>query len=324
MPNVVTILPESPDLECSMRPEPMSEALFAETRHPNRWQAGPSQSGRAGRIIALALLASAIALALVWWFGISEPGRVEPAAPQAERPVALAETPDLPKAPAIQHPIEPAPALNAEPLPSLDGSDAWFARALSELLGRDPVLSQIQAEGFVRRVVATVDNLPSSHAARRLWPLGQAPGRFLVRAESGQDVIDPGNSLRYTMFVVLAESISVERAAALYRSAYALFQRAYVELGYPGGYFNDRLVAVIDHLLAAPEPDEPVAVRLVEVQGPIGSSRPWVNYEFVDPDLQSSSAGHKLMVRMGLDNELRLKARLREVRAALVGSGAAR
>ena len=75
---------------------------------------------------------------------------------------------------------------------------------------------------------------------------------------------------------------------------------------------------------AAPEPDEPVAVRLVEVQGPIGSSRPWVNYEFVDPDLQSSSAGHKLMVRMGLDNELRLKARLREVRAALVGSGAAR
>ena len=81
---------------------------------------------------------------------------------------------------------------------------------------------------------------------------------------------------------------------------------------------------MIDHLLAAPEPGEPVAVRLIEVQGPIGSSRPWVNYEFVDPVLESSSAGHKLMVRMGLDNELRLKARLREFRAAVVAPGAIR
>lgn len=273
------------------------------------------------------LLASAAALAMVWWFGFSEPGPAERSPALAERPVPPAEALALPKAvdpPAIQHPIEPAPVASAEPLPALDASDAWFARALSDLLGRDPGLSQIQAEGFVRHVVATVDNLPTSHAARRLWPLGQAPDRFLVRSESGQSVIDPGNTLRYTMFVLLAESISVERAAALYRGAYSLFQRAYVELGYPGGYFNDRLVAVIDHLLAAPEPGGPVAVRLVEVQGPIGASRPWVNYEFVDPDLQSASAGHKLMVRMGLDNELRLKARLREVRAAVTGSGTLR
>ena len=310
-----------------MQPEPMSEALFGEVRPLDRWPEQASKSGRTGRILGLLALAAAAALALVWWFGMSEPGPLEPAAPLAGKAALPADASAAHKAaepPAIQHPIGPAPITITEALPPLDRSDGWFARALSDLLGRDPLLSQIQAEGFVRRVVATVDNLPSSHAARRLWPLQQAPDRFVVRAESGQDVIDPGNSLRYTMFVLLAESISVERAAALYRGAYTLFQRAYVELGYPDGYFNDRLVAVIDHLLAAPEPGEPVAVRLIEVQGPIGSSRPWVNYEFVDPVLESSSAGHKLMVRMGLDNELRLKARLREFRAAVVAPGAIR
>ena len=41
-------------------------------------------------------------------------------------------------------------------------------------------------------------------------------------------------------------------------------------------------------------------------------------YEFTDPSLDALSAGQKLMVRMGVANERRLKARLRELRALLV------
>ena len=88
---------------------------------------------------------------------------------------------------------------------------------------------------------------------------------------------------------------------------YPLFQQAYVELGYPNGYFNDRLVGVIDHLLAAPEPKAPIAL-----------TQPKVMYEFADPALADLSAGQKIMVRVGLDNEPRLKAKLREIRKALV------
>jgi hypothetical protein len=78
------------------------------------------------------------------------------------------------------------------------------------------------------------------------------------------------------------------------------------------------LLGVIDHLLAAPEAPERIEVVLTEVRGPIPSVRPWVRYEFADPALESASAGHKLMVRVGAAHQRRLKAKLRELRAELV------
>jgi len=38
--------------------------------------------------------------------------------------------------------------------------------------------------------------------------------------------------------------------------------------------------------------------------------------EYADPDLEELSAGQKILVRVGLDNELRLKAKLREAEGA--------
>jgi len=89
---------------------------------------------------------------------------------------------------------------------------------------------------------------------------------------------------------------------------YPLFQQAYRELGYPDGYFNDRLVVVIDHLLATPDVPQPVALR-----------QPNVMYEYADPALESRSAGQKLLIRSGPANETAIKAKLREIRAALTG-----
>ena len=42
-----------------------------------------------------------------------------------------------------------------------------------------------------------------------------------------------------------------------------------------------------------------------------------MRYEYLDPALQSATAGHKLMVRLGADHQRRLKAKLRELRAEL-------
>ena len=90
---------------------------------------------------------------------------------------------------------------------------------------------------------------------------------------------------------------------------YPLFQQAYRELGAGDAYFNDRLVEVIDHLLAAPE-----------VAPPIELVRPKVYWQFRDPSLESMSAGHKLMVRIGPEQSARVKAKLRELRDALAGA----
>jgi hypothetical protein len=176
----------------------------------------------------------------------------------------------------------------------------------------------------VRRVVATADNLDRPGVSARLWPVVPSPGRFQTRGEGENLTIDPDNSLRYAPFVQFIESIDSARAVALYRWMYPLFQQSYQELGYPNGYFNDRLVQVIDHLLQTPVPAEPVALTLTQIKGPVGSSRPWVHYSFADPDLEQLSAGQKLLIRMGSVNERRLKAKLVELRAQLVAQVAGR
>ncbi len=104
--------------------------------------------------------------------------------------------------------------------------------------------------------------------------------------------------------MALFDAIPTDKAVATYVHLYPLFQKAYVDLGYPNGYFNDRLVEVIDHLLATPD-----------VQGPVKLVVPHVLYEYADPDLQSRSAGQKVLIRMGSDNAKKVKAKLSEIRA---------
>jgi hypothetical protein len=95
---------------------------------------------------------------------------------------------------------------------------------------------------------------------------------------------------------------------------YPSLQRAYEELGYPKRYFNDRFVDVIDLLLATPEPISAPKVHLPTVNGPVQPQRPWVLYEFDDPQLEGLAAGQKMLLRMGLRNERRVKVRLAELR----------
>jgi hypothetical protein len=63
---------------------------------------------------------------------------------------------------------------------------------------------------------------------------------------------------------------------------------------------------------------------MAEVKGPYAPQRPWVHYRFADPELESLAAGQKILLRMGPDNERRLKAKLRELRGQLIGMGAQR
>lgn len=244
-----------------------------------------------------------------------------PVAPAPDdAPTAIAP----PAEPAIQHPIDAASAAEGAPLPALAQSDGFITGALGEVVKRRDMLTFLQLDGFAKRLVATVDNLARPHAAPLLWPVNPTPGRFsTLTGPSGPkgDVINPANAQRYTPMVNFIDSIDSAKAAAVYVRLYPLLQEAYVELGYPKGYFNDRVVTVIDHLLATPAPSGPLRVRLTEVKGPINSARPWVRYEFEDPKLEALSSGQKLLIRTGPDNQARLQAKLRELRQRVAASG---
>ena len=271
------------------------------------------------RTIALvtgALVALIVAGGGLWWLYRPQP---KPPQPVAEAPVAAIEAASAPAVVADagpRYPLEPAASAPA-PLPPLDQADGVVQAELAGLLGKQGVMAFLNADGFVRRAVVTVDNLARPHAASRLWPVLPAPGRLQRLVAGDAELIAPDNARRYEPFVAFVASVEPARAAVLYRRLYPLFQQAYAELGYPKGHFNDRLVEVIDHLLAAPEPKQPPAVKLIEVKGEVPSTRPWVRYEYADPALESLSAGQKIMVRVGTTHERRLKAWLVSFRQAI-------
>lgn len=270
---------------------------------------------RSGRLIGLAALVVAAAIA-AWLMRGGPEAPVAPAtapppvAPQA--PAAALPVPAPP--PAIQYPVAaPEAALRTEDIP----------QALVQLLGADAVRTFLQTADFPRRVAATVDSLGREHAPVAAWPVQPIPGAFSVEERPDGPVIAAGNAARYTPFVQFVASVDAGRAVALYRRMYPLLQAAYRELGFGDRYLNDRVMAVIDLMLAAPEPAEPPQLQLTEVKGPVPSTRPWVRYQYADPQLESLAAGQKILVRVGLANERILKGKLRELRKLLVsGAGA--
>lgn len=239
------------------------------------------------------------AITLLWEHNIP-PQLLKPVTPE---PVNEAEKRTVP---AIAYPL-PAHADATSALPELDQSDDSF---WTELTTVQRSLGQImRAERMVRNIVVTVDNLPREEVSERMRPVKPVPGAFQTVTQAQQISISASNAKRYNTYVRTFESIDPDRLVAIYLQFYPLFQKAYQELGYPTQYFNDRLVNVIDHLLAAPEPD--AKIDLVQ---------PRVLYEFADRELQQASAGHKLMMRIGPENAKRVKTQLEKVRTRVIAA----
>lgn len=260
-----------------------------------------------------ALIIGAALLGLIGlgvWYGQrpSEPGQA--VAPEPGPPVMpIAAAPAEPaSAPLIAHPLE-LPASAAADEAELEVSDV-----LTQLFGRKSVRTLFQVQDFPRRFVATVDNLGRAQAPKSLWPLNPASGRFTVQVLDSGSVISLDNGLRYAPYVQLIEGVDMRQLAALYTRLYPLFQHAYEEIGFPKHYFNDRLVKVIDLMLDTPEPQVPIKVRMPTMAAPVQLKHPWMFYVFDDPALQSLSAGQKIMLRMGVINQRRIKAKLVEFR----------
>ncbi|HEU4460652.1 MAG TPA: DUF3014 domain-containing protein [Methylibium sp.] len=271
------------------------------------------------RLAVAVLAAVAVGGGGYWWWTQQRPAAPVPA-PQPPL-AASASVPDVAASapPAVRYPIEDVAAGVEAELPAAPAdAERLVADALVVLLGRKDVQSFVQLDGFVRRAVTTIDNLGRAQASARLWPVTPTRGRFGTVERGGSTTIAAANAERYMPFVRFATDIDAARAAALYVRLYPLFQRAYDELGYPGRHFNDRLVDVIDLLLATPEPAAAPTLRLTEVQGPMADPRPWVRYEFADPTLEARPAGQKILLRIGSRNARLLKDKLREFRAQIV------
>jgi hypothetical protein len=227
--------------------------------------------------------------------------QVQTAAPQP--PV------EPPAEPATLHPLPAGGSAAKGPLPALADSDAAMSDAFGQVLGAPAVKDYLRPENIIRHMVVTIDNLPRQKVAVDKRPTSPVAGTFAANGDELHATLDPRNFARYQPVVAVFSKADMQQLAAVYVHFYPLFQQAYQDLGYPNGYFNDRLVQVIDMLLATPQP-----------AGPITLVRPNVMYTFADPALESRPAGQKLLIRMGPDNAAAVKAKLKELRAAITAA----
>lgn len=267
---------------------------------------------QASRVAMALLVLAATGGALLWW----RHPRPAPVLTTSSAPAVIPTPPPAATVvPTIRHPVPLPPSQPRGAQPSLDNSDAYLDKALIDLLGRKAVRSFLGLDGIVRRIVATVDNLATDNAPAERWPVHQTAGSFDTEVRDGGIVIGVQNADRYATFVRFVEGIDTRRAVALYVRLYPLFQQAYEDLGYPSKYFNDRLIDVIANLLATPAVAGPIKVRRFEIDG--AAPRNGGLYLFEDPALEASSAGQKILLRMGRENATKLMAKLAEVRREL-------
>ncbi len=238
--------------------------------------------------------------------------------PEEQLPVQVVAPPPASKPqaePVIQHPVTTTPEelKTAEPivdpeqpLPELKQSDAAMAKILAKLFANQKLDRFFILEHFIERFVVMVDNLPRPQLPATHRPLKKTPGKFLASGEREQLTIDPANYRRYTPLVKMLSALDTAQVLAVYKLLYPLFQSAYQGLGYPDAYFNDRLVAVIDHLLTTPP-----------VSGPIYLVQPKALYLYADPALEELSSGRKILLRCGPENATQIKAMLHEYRRGL-------
>lgn len=261
-----------------------------------------------GKIIGAIVVIVVVALA-AWWYFTRMPGvDFTRSGPEPSTPAATSTAPEP-----VEHPIEeaqtnPVPASTA-PLPPLDTSDDAVTAALAKLPGADGLAQLLLAHGLIPHIVATVDALPRRTIGASILPLRTPAGTFVVDGAGGQTTLGAANYARYDPYMKIAAAVDTRTLVTWYVHWYPPFQQAYRELGYPRGYFNDRLLVAIDDMLAAPNVQTPVAL----VKTADG------HYAFADPTWESLSVGQKLMIRVGPGNERVLKQKLRSLQALLLG-----
>ena len=279
------------------------------------------------KVVITAVLAVILLLGVFAWYFYGEKPEPQPSVSEttelAVPPPVEPEDQPAPEPPAFQ-PVERKAVVDQElaelPLPPLAESDEHVSQTLGAVVGEAAAIQYFSTEDLVARTVATIDALGSRQVPGNIQAMQGPAGSFAavenpnprewVTNEAGdpipQYLSDPSGYRRYVNYVEMFEAVDTSTFIGLYERNQPLFQEAWRQLGYANGDFNTRLIEVIDELLATPDVEEPYELK-----------KPEAVYQFVDEDLESLSAGQKILLRMGSENAARVKSKLSEIRQAL-------
>jgi len=242
-----------------------------------------------------------------WWSLTRPPEAVHELPPPQVTPAqpAIEQAATAPEETEVFTETETEPEVPPEPLPALTESDTEVTQDLADIAGTARLADYLLVDHVISRAVTSIDSLTSRQVPVHINPVKPADNKFIVETDGDTTFISEENFARYDDYVALLRDMNTGQLVAFYRHYYPLFQEAWEENGGEGS-FNDRLLTVIDNLLAAPEP-----------AGPVYLVKPEAVYLYEDPQLEALTAGQKILVRMGNANADVVKEKLQAIKAAL-------
>ena len=119
-------------------------------------------------------------------------------------------------------------------------------------------------------------------------------------------VMEDSAHARFDEIVQTFVSLDTDAAVTLYRALSPLFQQAYAEIGFRNVSFDETLRLSINNI-----------VRTTNMAGPYQLVKPSVMYLYADASIENLQEVHKQLLRIGPDNTIILKAKLREFASQL-------
>ncbi|GGI89944.1 hypothetical protein GCM10007978_29500 [Shewanella hanedai] len=275
----------------------------------------PQEKSAGANAVAIAAIVVVLLLAggVYYYFNAQEAAQSE-VIEVVELPDPIPSEPLQTEAPIPETIVEAEPVIveeavivpQVEPLPTLSDSDEFVNQKAIEMADGMKIEPLMVEKDLVRHFVVFVDNLAQGQIARKVSPL-KAPNQvFTVSEITNKTYLNPDSYHRYDLYADFISGLNEEQLTKTYQELTPLLGEAFKELGYGDMDFNDRMVEAIDIMLDAPIIDTPIELDGVSV-----------NYQFVDPQLESLPNAQKLLVRMGPENSKKVKAALRKLKKNL-------
>ena len=222
--------------------------------------------------------------------------------------VALSE-PEIATLPEEVEPVElaPEPELNEDEtnvieLPTLTDSDPFVFETLQTLQNGMALVNALAEDQIVRKFVVFVENISRGEFPQTGLPYkGLGQEMPVSEIDDNLFVMDQVAHSRFDQVVSTFVETDTDSAVIIYQMLSPLFQQAYAEIGFRNVSFDETLRAAINNVL-----------RTTNMEGPYQLVKPSVMYLYADSSVENLAEVHKQLLRIGPDNTLALKAKLRE------------
>lgn len=204
--------------------------------------------------------------------------------------------------------VEPVEVVE-EVEPEVTKDDSWVMTQITSLIPNSAVTNLLKQEDIISNFVVFVDNASRGELVAKFSPL-QDPGGSFIADEVDGDLLtyklNESSFSRYDMYAELFASLPVEKSLEIYAGLADEIDQAHMELGYESGTFDRKLKRAIGYLI-----DTPILTDDVTLVAPSAM------FQFAEPELESLLAIQKLLLRMGPENQQKVRGKLVELRDSL-------